>query len=133
MAFSITSALKGINGTFEVSRLIGGIGGLVYVIGTHVFIGYEVMWRGEDFDIINYCLAFPTGLAAIGGGTAASVALKDRNVASAKVITETGTVPAKPTEGPRVPVGTNVSDNKQDEPSGPAGPTMLNQEADLAP
>lgn len=131
MAFSITNALKGINGTFEVSRLIGGIGGLVYVIGTHVFVGYEVMWRGEDFDIINYCLAFPTGLAAIGGGTAASVALKDRNVASAKVINETGAIPAKPPAGPKVPV--EPLDLQTNEAEGEVPRRPQAQEVDLAP
>jgi hypothetical protein len=37
-----------------------------------------------------YCLTFPTGLAAVVGGTAGAIAIKDRNVASAKVIEQTG-------------------------------------------
>jgi hypothetical protein len=100
----LTHALKGINGTFEVNRLIGGIGGLVYVICANAFVAYEVIWLGKPFDITAYCLAFPGGVAMIAGGTAGAVALKDRNVASAVITQQTGAIPAKPPEGPQVPV-----------------------------
>lgn len=103
--FSITRALKSsVTGQFEVTRLIGGIGGLVYVIGTHAFVAWEVIHLGKPFDLATYCLAFPTGLAAIGGGTAGAAALKDRNTATAGIIAQTGAIPAKPPAGPPVPV-----------------------------
>lgn len=107
----LSHALKGVNGSFEINRLIGGIGGLVYIIMANVFVGYQVFWLGREFDITAYCLAFPGGIAAIVGGTAGAVAWKDKGVASAKITEATGAVPAKPPEGPRVPVGTDVSND----------------------
>lgn len=100
-----TQALRGIGGAYELNRLVGFFGGVVYVIGAHVFIGYEVLWLGRAFDLTAYCLAFPGGLAVVAGGTAAAISLKDRNVASSKVIEQTGAVPAPPLDGPKVPVG----------------------------
>ncbi len=96
MSFSILNALKGINGSFEINRLVGGIGGLVYVIAANVFVGYEVFWMGKPFDVATYCLAFPSGIGLIVGGTGAAVALKDRNVATAHVTATTGSKPATP-------------------------------------
>lgn len=122
----LTHALRGINGDFEVNRLVGGIGGLVYIVMTHVYVGYEVLWLGHPFDITAYCLSFPAGLAAIVGGTAGAVALKDRNVASAAVTAATGTVPTPAPDGPRTPVGTDVTASA----GGAAPPTP---EVDLAP
>lgn len=88
--------LLGINGAPEISRVVGAFGALAYVVGAHVFLGYDVMYLGHQFDLTAYCLAFPGGLAVIGGGTAGAVALKDRNVAAAKVIEATGSKPADP-------------------------------------
>jgi hypothetical protein len=102
---SILNALKSsVTGNFEINRLIGGIGGLVFIVSTTFFVWYEVVWKGGSFDITAYCLAFPGGIAGIVGGTAGAVALKDRNVASATITAQTGAIPAKPPEGPQVPV-----------------------------
>jgi hypothetical protein len=101
----ISNALKGIGGEYELNRLVGFFGGVVYVIGAHVFVGYEVFWLGQDFDITAYCLAFPGGLAVVAGGTAAAISLKDRNVASSKVIEQTGAVPTPANDGAKVPTG----------------------------
>ncbi|MCW1431411.1 hypothetical protein [Novosphingobium sp. JCM 18896] len=92
----LTEALKGISGDYELNRLVGFFGGIVYVIGAHIFVGYEVLWLGKPFDLTAYCLAFPGGLAVVAGGTAAAVAIKDRNVAASKVIEQTGSNPATP-------------------------------------
>lgn len=100
-----TQALKGIGGEFEINRLVGAFGGIVYVIGAHIFVGYDVLWVGKDFDLTAYCLAFPSGLAVVAGGTAAAISLKDRNVASSKVIEQTGAVPTPAIDGSKVPVG----------------------------
>jgi hypothetical protein len=120
----LTHALRGINGGFEINRLISGVGGLAYIIGAHVFVGYEVLWLGHSFDITAYCLAFPGGLAALLTGTAGAVAIKDRNVASAAVTAATGTVPTPAPDGPQVPAGTDVTAS--------AGGAQ-EQEVDLAP
>lgn len=100
-----TQALRGIGGAYELNRLVGFFGGVVYVIGAHAFVGYEVFWLGREFDLTAYCLAFPGGLAVVAGGTAAAISLKDRHVASSKVIEQTGAVPAPPLDGPKVPTG----------------------------
>jgi hypothetical protein len=84
-----TDFLRGSNGGFEVNRVIGAFGGFAYVLGAHVFVGWELA-LGRGFDLSVYCLTFPTGLAAVVGGTAGAIAIKDRNVASAKVIEQTG-------------------------------------------
>ncbi len=96
MTWTITNALKGIGGEFELNRLVGAFGGVAYVIGAHVFLGYEVWWLGKDFDLESYCLTFPTGLGIAVGAIAGAVALKDRQVANAKVIAETNSNPATP-------------------------------------
>jgi uncharacterized iron-regulated membrane protein len=94
----ITNVLRGINGHFELNRLVGFVGGMAYVICANVFVGYEVFHLGKSFDITAYCLAFPGGLAVIAGGTAGAIAWKDKAVASAKVTEATGSKPATPPE-----------------------------------
>lgn len=88
--------LRGINGSVELNRVVGAFGGLIYVIAVQTFVAYEVIWLGKDFDITAYCLAFAGGLATITTGTAVAVAVKDRNVASSRVIEATGSKPATP-------------------------------------
>lgn len=99
----LSNVLRGIGGDFELNRVVGFFGGIVYVIGAHVFVGYEVLWLGKAFDITAYCLAFPGGLAVVAGGTAAAISLKDRNVASSKVIEATGSKPATPPDPAPIP------------------------------
>lgn len=99
---NILNAVKGISGEFEINRLIGGIGSAVYVVCGNAFVAWD-MFEGHPFDITAYCLAFPTGLAAAVGATAGAVALKDRNVATARIIQDTGAVPTKAPAGPQVP------------------------------
>lgn len=82
---SITNALKGITGEFEINRLVGAFGGTAYVIGAHAFIAHDIFWKGRVFDVATYCLSFPAGLAAVVGAIAGAVALKDRSVATARV------------------------------------------------
>lgn len=80
----LTNALKGISGEFEITRLLGAFGVLAYVIGAHGFLVWTMV-RGGEFDLVAYCAAFPAGLAVAVGGGAGATALKDRNVAAAKV------------------------------------------------
>lgn len=99
------SALRGIGGQFEITRVLGGFGALAYCIGVHIFVGWEVIVDGKDFDLIAYCAAFPGGLVVIIGAAAGAASWKDKGVASAKVIETTGAVPAPPPAGPRVAPG----------------------------
>jgi len=93
---SLADMLKGINGGYEVNRVVGALGALFYIIGTHVFVGYEVFWLDKDFVLTAYCLAFPARLSALYHGTGAAVAIKDRNVATSRVVEATGSKPAEP-------------------------------------
>jgi hypothetical protein len=111
----LSQALRGSNGEFELNRVVAFVGGLAYIGGAHTFIAWH-MARGGEFDLIAYCAAFPGGLAVAAGGAAAAVAWKDKGVASAQVIRETGAVPAAPPAGPQVPAKP-VPDNPDGETS----------------
>jgi hypothetical protein len=104
MMKGLTQALRGIGGEFEINRVVGAFGATAYVICGNAFVAYDVMWKGRAFNVTEYCLAFPGGLAVAVGAIAGAVAVKDRNVAAAKVISETNAVPAPPPAGPRAPV-----------------------------
>jgi len=97
MFAGLSEAFKGANGSYEVNRIVGAFGGFAYVIGANMFVAWELA-LGRAFDLTAYCLSFPAGLAVVAGGTAAAVAIKDRNVASAKVIEATGSQPGKASE-----------------------------------
>lgn len=103
MSWNIFNALRGIGGEFEVQRVLGAVGTLTYVIAAPVMAAFGTI---KDVSMTEFCLAFPSGLAACIGATAGAIALKDRNVATSKVIQETGAIPAKPPAGPQVPVET---------------------------
>lgn len=95
----ILNALKGIGGEYEIQRVLGAIGSL-----TFIFSAPALVWAGRitaSFD--SFCLAYPAGIATCIGATAGAIALKDRQVATAKVISETGAVPTPPPAGPQVP------------------------------
>jgi len=78
----IFDALKGIGGEFEIQRVLGAAGTIVYVVSPPAFI-----WAGKiEATLEGFCIAYPAGLAACIGATAGAIALKDRNVAKAKVI-----------------------------------------------
>lgn len=81
---NIFNALKGIGGEVEINRLVGALGGFSYVIGANSFVGYEVLVKGREFDLTEYCIAFPAGLGVVVGAIAGAVAIKDRQVAKAK-------------------------------------------------
>lgn len=80
---NILNALKGIGGEFEVQRVLGAVGTLTYT-----FTAPALVWFGKvtvSFD--SFCLAYPAGLGACILTTAGAIALKDRQVAQAKVTT----------------------------------------------
>lgn len=104
MTGNILNAVRGISGEFEINRLVGAFGGVSYVIGAHAFLAWN-MWHGQPFDVTAYCLAFPSGLGVAVGSIAGAVAWKDKGVASAKVITQTGAVPTPALDGSKVPQG----------------------------
>lgn len=80
---NILGAIKGVGGEPEIIRTSGAFGLVAYVLSTIAFTGWN-MSRGEQFDVTAFCLAFSGGLVAIYGAIAGAVALKDRNVATAR-------------------------------------------------
>lgn len=95
MTPGILQALKGISGEFEINRVIGAIGGIVYILAVPMFTAWEVIHNGREFDVIAFCAAYPAGIVLIVGAIAGATAYKDKGVATAKVIEQTGAVPAK--------------------------------------
>lgn len=100
--FQISGLFKTASGEYEINRVVGAIGSMIYIVGAHLFIGWDVIVMDREFDITAYCLAFPGGLGVCVGAIAGAVALKDRGVATAKIIADTGTVPVAPPAGPPV-------------------------------
>ncbi|TXH85404.1 MAG: hypothetical protein E6Q77_00540 [Rhizobium sp.] len=92
-------ALKGIGGEFEVQRVLGALGTVTYTLAAPLLVATEII---KGVSLTEFSLAFPAGLATCIGATAGAIALKDRNVATAKVVERTGAVPAPPPAGPRV-------------------------------
>jgi len=103
MMTGISNALKGIGGQYELNRLVGAFGGITYVIAAPTLVAWDVVAKGREFDIVAFCAAFPGGLGVVVGAIAGAVAWKDKGVASAKVIEQTGAVPVAAPDGPRVP------------------------------
>lgn len=97
---TIWTALKGIGGEFEVQRILGAVGTLVYTAVVPLFVATGVI---DNVGVTEFCLAYPGGLAACIGATAGAIALKDRSTATSRVIGETGAIPTKPPAGPQVP------------------------------
>ena len=93
------NALKGIGGEYEIQRILGAFGTMIYSVTVPAFVATGVI---DGVSVTEFCLAFPGGLAGCIGATAGAIALKDRNVATAKVVERTGAVPAAPPAGPRV-------------------------------
>lgn len=85
--------LRGIGGEFELTRVAGAIGTAVFVATAAGYEGYDVIWRGVQFDVTAYCLAFPAGLSACVAAIAGAARWKDKGVEEAKVIRDTATVP----------------------------------------
>jgi hypothetical protein len=93
---TITNVLKGITGQFEITRVLGALGVLIYIIGAHVFVGWTVFHQGKPFDVVAYCAAFPAGLAVAIGIISEAAGRKDKATAAAQTVMDTGSLPAKP-------------------------------------
>lgn len=94
---SILNMLRGIGGEYEVQRVLGAFGTLTYSIAVPAFVAFGTI---KNVSVTEFSLAFPAGLAACIGATAGAVVWKDRGVASAKVIEQTGAIPVAPPAGP---------------------------------
>jgi hypothetical protein len=85
MGMKILDALKGINGHYEVQRILGALGTLTYIACVPVFVATGMI---DGVSVTEFCLAYPTGLGACVGATAGAIAIKDRNVAVARAAQE---------------------------------------------
>lgn len=92
----ILNMLRGISGEFEVNRVVGAFGAVAYIVCANLFVAWDMLYRGHEFDLIAYCTAFPGGLAIAVGAIAGAVAIKDRNVAKATAVREAGAQPSDP-------------------------------------
>lgn len=99
-----SEVIRGVNGQLEVTRTLGFVGGVAYIAGALIFVAIDQQ-KTDAFDLTEFCLVFPPGLAAIIGAAAGGARWKDAGVAKAKVIEQTGAIPAPPPDGPRVPPG----------------------------
>ncbi len=77
---TILNALKGVTGEFEIQRVLGATGTLVYIVTAPALVWARIV--AVSFE--GFCLAYPAGLAACVGATAGAIALKDRQLAKAK-------------------------------------------------
>jgi len=77
---TILNALKGVSGEFEVQRVLGAFGTIVYIITAPSLVWAHIVQTSFE----GFCLAYPAGLAACVGATAGAIALKDRQLAKAK-------------------------------------------------
>lgn len=81
---SIFNALRGTSGEFEIQRILGGWGTIVYVVTAPLFVATRII---PNVSFTEFCIAYPAGLAACVGASAGAIALKDRQVAKAKTET----------------------------------------------
>lgn len=92
----ITSILRGIGGEFEITRVLGSAGVASYILVANGLMIYECWYLQKAFDIIAYCAAFPAGLSVAVAAVGITAGVKDRNVAAANTVTNTGSQPAIP-------------------------------------
>lgn len=84
MTNGITEFLRGPTGGYELTRGLGALGGVVYVV-TSTAIAFMT-----GASLTEYCLQMPVGLAAIMGAVAAGARWKDKGAAAAKAIERAG-------------------------------------------
>lgn len=82
---ALSNMLRGVTGEFEVTRVVGALGASAYIVCANLFVAWNVLKLGQSFDVTAYCLAFPSGLGLAVGSIAGAAAVKDRNVATARV------------------------------------------------
>ena len=93
---NLSSILKGVGREPEMLRTVGAFSLVIYVL-TWCSIGwYLALWHPDRFDFTIFCAAGTGGFCAMFGSIAGSIALKDRNVAKAKI--DDPTIPDAPVQ-----------------------------------
>lgn len=93
MSFSIANTLKGITGQFEITRVLGAIGVAIYIVAANGFEAWTIFGQGKAFDVVAYCAAFPTGLGIAIAVISEAAGRKDKAVAAAQTVMDTGALP----------------------------------------
>jgi hypothetical protein len=93
---SIVNILKGVNGSYEFTRVLGAAGVAIYIVAANGFEAWTIFGQSKPFDVVAYCAAFPTGLGVAIAAIATAAGQKDKAVAAAQTIQDTGSMPAKP-------------------------------------
>lgn len=83
---TVLNAFKGISGEYEVQRILGAFGTIVYVVTAPALV-----WAGKvTASLDSFCVTYPVGLGICIGACAGSIALKDRSVAKARAVERSG-------------------------------------------
>lgn len=86
--------LRGLNGEYELGRVLLAAGTVIAIVSPVVFEAIN-MHHGIPFNPVEWCAAYPGGLAALIGAGAFAIGQKDVSVATA-IQTRAGTTsPAK--------------------------------------
>jgi len=92
--------LRGLSGNFEIGRVCL-VGGTVFAIVTPIiFESYEIGWNKGHFDVTAWCLAYPGGLAALNALGVFAIGNKEKQVATAQVVRDTGSQPGSAAPAP---------------------------------
>ena len=91
----ITNILRSVAGDFEITRVLGSIGVAVYIVAANGFTAWTVFVQDKPFDVVAYCAAFPTGLGVAIAAIVTAAAHKDKTLAVAQTVRETGAMPAE--------------------------------------
>lgn len=82
---SLRDILKNAAGEFEVGRTLLTTGVGAAVTSPIAFQAVD-MWHGAHFDVAAWCVAYPTGLAALVSSGVVSIGKKGKDDATAKQI-----------------------------------------------
>ncbi len=76
--------LRGIGGEFEIGRVLLAASGLSAIVSPIAFQLLFMIHNGWKFNVTEWCIAYPGGLAALAGIGVFSIGQKDKGVATAK-------------------------------------------------
>lgn len=90
-----SSIFRGLSGDYENTRVLGSFGAIVFILGA---LGFQIweLHMGEKFDLVAWCTAFPGGLVGVIGAINLTAAQKEKTMAVAQTIRETGSLPVQP-------------------------------------
>lgn len=80
----LQNMLKGIdNESLDAARVLWVVGAVAYLISVITFQGIA-LWKGQTFDVFQFCTGFGTGFAALFAAGGWGIRQKDTGVAVAQ-------------------------------------------------